>query len=167
MNSLVSFLIFCQALGAGIGTFTAMWSEFAYIRAMRDGKIDTAERAHLLVIGNGLRFGMMLLLLSSLGLVITAFLLGGTLQPAMTVSYWTLIVLAFLIIGISWALSRKQISFMLGSAAVLTAWWLLAYLTLGLLPANSFGSAIALFVVFTAVVYVILYFVRLLALPKN
>ena len=47
MTTLTSFLVFCQALGASIGAFTAVWSELAYVRAMRDGKIDVAERAHL------------------------------------------------------------------------------------------------------------------------
>ena len=125
MAALVSFLVFCQALGASVGALTALWSEFAYVRAMRDGKIDVAERAHLDIIAKGLRFGMALLLLASLGLVIVAYVVRAIPQPALTPSYWTLIVLALLVIGVSLALSRRRISFTLGSAIVFTAWWLL------------------------------------------
>jgi len=163
MASLILFLLFCQALGACVGVFTAIWGELAHIRAMRDGKIDTAERAHLRVIAHGLRFGMTLLLLASFALVVIAYTLHWTPQPALTASYWTSIALALLIIVVSWALSRRRISFPLGSAAALTAWWLLAYLTLGQLPMYSFGSVIALYVVLTAVIYVVLHCIRLLA----
>ncbi len=164
MNTLILFLVFCQAFGALVGASTAIWGEIAHIIAMRDGKIDIAERAHLRIIGNGLRFGMTLLLLASFVLVAISYSLHGTVQPAMTASYWVFMTLALLIIGISWALSRRNISFALGSTAAFTAWWLLAYLALGQLPALSFGGAIALYIVLSAVMYAIFHYIRLLAL---
>lgn len=167
MTALVSFFIFCQALGAFIGAFAAVWGELAYIRAMRDGKIDAAERAHLHVIGHGLRFGMSLLLLASLGLVIVAYAKHAALQPALSASYWIVIVLALLVIGISWALSRQRISFAFGSAIAFTAWWFLAYLTLGWIPPLSFGAAVAFFVIATAIFYALLQYARFLALHKT
>jgi hypothetical protein len=167
MNALVSFLIFCQALGASVGAFTAVWSEIAYIRAMRDGEINAAERAHLRIIARGLRFGMTLLLLSSLGLVIANFALHAAFQSALSTSYWTSVMLAFLIIGTSWALSRHRISFALGSAISFTAWWFLAYLTFGQLPALSFGATVAFLAVATALFYVVLKSARFFALRKK
>ncbi|MCX6786568.1 MAG: hypothetical protein NTU85_01975 [Candidatus Kaiserbacteria bacterium] len=166
MNTLVLFLIFCQAFGAFVGVLTSFWGEISYILAMRDGKIDAAERTHLRIIGNGLRFGMTLLLLSSLALIIVSYTLHGALQPAMTASYWIFISFAFLIIGISWFLSRKNISFVLGSAVLLTAWWLLVYLTLGQLSI-SYGAAAALFIVLAAVVYAVLCLIHFLALHSK
>ena len=163
MTTLVSFLVFFQALGASIGAITAVWSELAYIRALRDGRIDGAERAHLGVIAKGLRFGMTLILLASLGLVIAAYVSRSALQPALTPSYWTLVVVAILIISISWALSRRRISFALGSAIIFTGWWFLAYLTFGWLSPLSFGSAVALLVVAIAVIYALLHYIRMLA----
>jgi len=162
MTTLILFLLFCQTLGAFIGAFTAVWGELAYIRAMRDGHIDKAEGAHMHIIARGLRFGMTLLLLASFGLVISAFLIHDPVQPVMTAGYWTLITLSILIIILSWALSRRFISFSLGSAAALAAWWLLAYLTLDRLPV-SYGVAIALYIVITAVLAIVLRFIRLLA----
>ena len=67
MDTLVSFLFFCQALGALGGALAAVWGEASYIRAVRAGHLDRAERAHLDAIAKGLRFGMVLLLLASLG----------------------------------------------------------------------------------------------------
>ena len=167
MIALIFFLIFCQAFGACIGAFAALWGEVAYIIAMRDGKISVAEHAHLRAIGNGLSFGMTLLLLASLGLVIISFTLQGALQPALTASYWILITLSLLIVVVSWALARRQISFVAGSAILFTAWWFLAYLTLGLLPMISFGAAAALFVVLVAVFYAMLYYARFFASHKK
>ena len=160
MTATISFLLFTQALGACTGAFTAVWGELAYMRAMRDGRIDGAERAHLHIIAHGLRFGMTLLLLSSFGLVIVAYLLRAASQPALTPTYWTLIVLSLFVILVSWALSRRHISFTLGSAAVFSAWWFLAYLTLGWLPPLSLGASVAFFVVATALFYVVLRLAR-------
>ncbi len=167
MPTLVFFLVSLQALGAAIGALSVIWSEITYIRAMRDGALDVAERAHLRVIASGLRFGMFLLLLSSLGLVIAAYVLKATAQPALTASYWTVIILSLLIIGVSWALSRRLISFALGSAAIFTGWWFLAYLTFGWLPPLSFGAAVAFYVVATAIFYALLAAARYLSLRKS
>ncbi len=165
MNALILFLVFCQALGALVGAVTAVWSEMAYVRAVRDCRVDAAERRHLDVIAHGLRYGMTLHLLASFGLVVAAYMSMNALQPALTPSYWTLIALALIIISVSWALSRKHISFPLGSASIFTAWWFLVYLSFGWLPL-SFGAAAMSFIVATAIFYGLLYYARLLAAPK-
>lgn len=167
MTAFISFILFCQALGALIGAYTTIWGELAYIRAMRDGKIDHAERAHLRVIAHGLRFGMTLLLISSFTLVIVAYLSHSVLQPAFTSTYWTLVAFSLIIVYVSWALSRKQISFPLGSAIAFTAWWFLAYITIGWMPSLSFGATVAFFVVATGIFYAILEYARMLAHHKR
>jgi len=167
MTALISFIVFCQTLGALIGASTAVWSELAYLRAMRNGKIDVAERAHLRIIAHGLHFGMTLLLLSSLALVIAAYIAHLSPQPAVTTSYWVLTLFASIIIYASWALSRNRISFALGSAIAFTAWWFLVYLALGWIPLISFGATIAFFVVATAIFYAILGYTRMLATDKK
>ena len=167
MTTFTSFLIFCQVIGAFTGACTAIWGEFAYIRAMRDGEIDVAERAHLRIIAKGLRFGMLTILLSSFGLVVTAFLTQTYPQPALSPEYWTVVALALLITGISWALSHKHVSFAFGSAIVFTGWWFLAYLTMGWLSPLSFGGAVALYVVATGIFYAVLQYVRFLVLDSG
>ncbi len=160
MTALVPFLVFCQALGALGGACMAVWGELAYVRARRDGKIDVAERAHLDALAHGLRFGMTLVLLASFGLVIEAYRSGSSGQPALTTSYWTFILLALLIIVLSWLLSKRALSFALGSAAIFTGWWFLAYLALGWMPGLSFGAAVAIYVIATAVVFGWLHYLR-------
>ena len=166
MIAFIAFIIFCQALGALIGAFAVIWGELAYLRAMRDGRIDHAERAHLHAIAHGLRFGMTLLLLASLALIIVEYLAHAAVQPGLTPGYWMLMAFAALVVYVSWALSRGRISFALGSAIAFTGWWFLAYLTLGLLPPLSFGATIGFFVVATAIFYAILQYARMLALHK-
>lgn len=163
MTALVTFLVFCQTFGASAGALISIWSEFAYIRAMRDGQLDSAEKAHLKIIASGLRFGMTIMILASFGLVVTSYVSHDAVQPALTQAYWTLLVLALIIIGISWALSRHRVQFAFGSAVIFTSWWFLAYLTLGWLSPISFGSAVALLVVATAVIYALLHYIRMLA----
>lgn len=167
MSDLASLLILSQALGALVGAASAVWGEIAYVRAMRDGRVDAAERAHLHSIANGLRFGMTLTLLASFALAVVAYTAHTALQPALMESYWILIVLSLLIISVSWALSRRRISFALGSAVVFTGWWFLAYLTLGQMPSLSFSAAAAFFVVATAIFYALLRYARLLAVPNQ
>ncbi|MDP1690129.1 MAG: hypothetical protein Q8L52_02940 [bacterium] len=166
MELLASLLVIAQALGATVGALSSVWGELAYIRALRDGTIDDAERAHLDAIARGLRFGMLLLLLSSLALVVLSFILRTNVQSALSPTYWTLIVLALLIIGVAWALSRAHISFPLGSATLFTAWWFLFFLTFGKFPALSFGAAAAFFVVATGIFYGLLQYSRFLILRK-
>ena len=167
MATFISLILFCQILGAFIGAGATIWGELSYIRALRDGEVDRAERAHLRVIAHGLRFGMTLLLLSSFALVVVAYLLRVQTQPALTPSFWSLMVVALLVIYVSWALSRRRISFTLGSALVFTAWWFLAYLTIGWMPQLPFMATLAFGVVATSIFYGILQYARMLAHPSR
>ena len=110
---------------------------------------------------------MMLALLASLGLVILAYLRHAMLQPALTSGYWIFVALALGVIYLSWAISRRRISFVLGSAAAFTAWWFLAYLSLGFLSGISFGAAVALYVVAAAVFYALLRYAHFLIIPPG
>ena len=166
MADLVFLLVFLQALGAAAGFFMTVKGEIAYVRAMRDGKIDRAERAHLDHLAAGLRFGLSILLLSSLGLVILAYLVQGVPQPALTANYWALVLLALLVVYVAWALSKNRISFGLGSAVAFTGWWFLMYFAFGLMPQLSFGAFVAFFVVATGVFYGLLQAVRYFALHR-
>ena len=163
MDILLPLLVFMQALGAVVGVVYAILAELAWMAAVKDGRLDRAERVHLTHLANGLRFGMASILISSFGLVVIAYFKHG-MQPAETASYWTMILLAVLVVGLSWALSRKKIPFALGSAAIFTGWWFLALLVLGQVPEMNFGSALAFYAVATSVFAGILYYSRMLIL---
>ncbi len=167
MISLIFFLMFCQALGAFTGAFSAVWSELSYVRAIRDGRVDHAERMHLDALARGLRWGMSLLLLSSFGLVVVSYLVQATTQPALTTQYWLLIMLGLLVTAAAWALSQKHLSFKLGSAIAFTGWWFLVFITLGQMPPLSFGATVGFFVVATAIFYALLHYARLLLTHKK
>ncbi len=167
MNALTVALVCVQALGAFIGAMTAVLAEFAYIRALQDGHLDRAERHHIDALARGLYVGMSLLLTASLGLVILAYQTGASVQPALTASYWSFVALALLVITVSYQRSRGRISFSLGSAAVFTAWWFLAYLALGQLPLLSFGASIACYVIATGFFYGLLHMTRHMMTPQG
>jgi hypothetical protein len=147
MNELLITFTLIQAVGALIGAGGSIFAEIFYVRAIQDGTIDDAERAHLQIIAEGLRWGMFTLLTGSIGLVLTDFVYVVPVQPALTTAYWVQMVLALAIIFFSWALSRHWVSFTMGSSAVFSGWWFMALLVFGRLPAMSFGASIALYVV--------------------
>lgn len=167
MDPYIAFLVFCQTLGAFVGACSAVWAELAYVRAARNGRISVAERAHLSAIGQGMRYGMTAVLLSSVGLVTAAYFLHAEAQPALTASYWTFVVLSSLVIGVTWALSRGRIPFGVGAAIVFSGWWYLAFLTLGRLPPLSLGASLAVYAVATGLLFGILQYVRMLVVPKK
>ena len=167
METLAGLLLLVQALAALLGALSTVWGEFAYVRAIGDGRVDAAELAHLNATARGLYFGMTLLLLSSLGLVVLAYLTDASLQPAQTASYWSFIAVALLVTLLAWGRSRGHIPFSLGSAAIFTGWWFLTYLAFGQLPLRSFGAAIALYVVATAILYGALRLIRYLMISKG
>lgn len=167
MAALITFLVLCQALGAFVGAGAAIWSEFSYLYALRGGAIDAAERAHLRVLGHGMRYGLVLLLLSSFGLVVAAYLLRMSEQPAVTAQYWATVLLGLLIVYVAWALAHRHLSFSSGSALTFSAWWFLAYLAIGLVPPLSFAAMTAFFVVATGVFYGILQYARMLVRPAH
>ncbi len=160
MLALTYLLVLLQALGAGIGAGMAVWAELAYIRAARDGNIDEAEAAHLRHIARGLRYGMLLVLLSSLGLVVLSYVAQSVVPPALQSSYWTLMVLSLVVIIVSWALSRKRLSFALGSATLFAGWWSLVFLATGQIPPLAFGASIGFFIVATVLFYGLLHLTR-------
>jgi hypothetical protein len=160
METLIVFFVILQAVGAILGAGGSVWGEVSYFQAIRDGRIDRAERAQLAVIARALRWGMLLLLVSSIALVLIAFIIESPFQPATTASYWSLMTLAFAVIWASWALSRRRAAFWLGSAIVFTGWWVLALLALGRLPLLSYGATLAFFVVACAIIAGVLAYIR-------
>ena len=167
MQTAILVFAVLQAVGAIVGALSAVWGEIAYVRARKDGAIDQAERAHLDALARGLRIGMSVVLLSSFVLVVLAYMSGELAQPALTTNYWMLMALSLLVMYVSWALSRRRITFALGSASAFAAWWFIAYLTIGFIPSMSFGAAVALYVVAVGVFYALLRYARFLLVSSS
>ncbi len=167
MEALFALLAFTQAIGALIGAGGGVFAELYYFRAMKDGRVDEAERSHMRVLATTLRIGMIVVLLSSISLVILDFVYLRHPQPALTATYWTQMLIAIGVIVASWALSRKRISFVWGSAIVFTGWWYLACLSLGQMPLMSLGSALALYLVSTVIMAGLLSYARMMSKPAD
>ncbi len=88
---------------------------------------------------------MSIVLLSSFGLVVVAYGDQTSPQPVLTTSYWLLMISSFIIIGASWAMARQVLTVTRGSIVAFTAWWFLAFLTLGQMPITSFSASLASF----------------------
>lgn len=160
MDLLFTLFAMIQAAGAVVGAGGSVFAEVFYFEAIRDGRIDEGERAHLRTVAEALRWGMILLLVGSIGLVILNFAYITPVQPALTSAYWLQMFLAFVVIAFSALLSRGRVSFTLGSAAVFTAWWLITFLAFGQLTSLSFGEGIAFFVVALAIIAALLSYMR-------
>ena len=162
MNTLTLLFTLMQAAGAVVGAGGSVFAELFYLRAVKDGAIDEAERAHLSTVAGALRIGMLIYLIGSVGMVIMSFAYLTPLQPALTHTYWIQAGLVFAILFFAWALSRKLVSFTVGSAGVFAGWWFITFLVFEKLPAITFGAAVGIYLVATAVVAAFLYYVRTL-----
>ena len=162
MEMLTTALVLAQAAGAVVGAGGAIFAELSYFRVMKDGVIDSAERAHLVILARSLRWGMFVVLGSSVGLVIIAFASDAPIQPALTSAYWTLMTITLAVILSSWALSRRKVSFVIGSAVAFTGWWFITLLSFAQFPPMSFGASLALYIVAVAIIGVVLAYARML-----
>ena len=160
MSALVILFTALELCGALIGAAFSIRAEYAWLKAMRDGHIDRAERAHLDEIADGLRYGMVLLVVSSIALVFLSYASGAPLQPATTGTYWSMMTVILVIVIAAWAHSHEWIGFSLASAAVFSGWWFLLYLIIGFVPSVSFGELVGAFIASTILLYAILYGAR-------
>ncbi len=149
-----------QLMGAVVGAASAVLAEVWYLEALRDGKVTRKENKHIAVATHGLRFGMSLVLLSSLGLLVTDYLLGGGRSAVLTPSYGALFGIIVLIFAISWTMSKRPKTFAWGSLVTFSAWWFMVYLTLGALPIDSLVAAAGIFLGTLLLLSVILHSAR-------
>src|SRR3989338_4994025 len=135
MNTLTLLFTLMQDAGAVVGAGGTVFAELFYLRAGKDGAIDEAERAHLSTVAGALRVGMLIFLIGSVGMVIMSFAYLTPLQPALTHTYWIQAGLVFAILFFAWALSRRLVSFTVGSAGVLAGSGVIPFLLFFNLPA--------------------------------
>lgn len=160
MSALTAFFVYTQALGALGGALAAVWGEIVYVRAVEDDCVTTAERTQLHVVAASLRYGMGMMLISSLALVVISYHSGAALQPALTGSYWLFMVLALGVVYIAKRMSEGRMAHLTGTAVLFATWWFLAYLSFGLVPALPFGALVALYLFASVVLFGVLQYVR-------
>jgi len=160
MDALIDVAVLVQAVSAVVGAGGAVVGEISYFRAIGDGRIDAAEAAHLAVIARVLRYAMSGLLIASFVLVVSAYVRASSVPPAVTSGYWMQTLLAVVIIWSTWALSRRRVTFAVGAGTAFSAWWFIALMNLGQVPALSFGALLMYYIVASIIIVAVLYYLR-------
>ncbi len=159
--ALIQLAILTNVIGALLGTAFTTYAEIYYTIAASDGRIDHHERKYLRHLFRGLRFGMTLVLLSGIALIVLEYLVPSGQQAVLASPFWMLETLIFLVLILGRQLSEKRVTWWLGSAGVLSAWWMILLIDFGVF--NQFGYLIlvSLYVLTTLVVAGILGYIRM------
>jgi hypothetical protein len=157
---LIPALAALNTLGALVGTGMTTYAEIFYTHAVSDGEIDHHERKYLRRLFRGFTFGMTLVLLSDLVLIVLEYLIPNAPQAVLTAPFWSLQILTVLILLLGWLLSKRRIMWWLGSAAVLSAWWILLGIDLGTFNSSGYLELLFNYVLVTALFAALLSFLR-------
>jgi hypothetical protein len=149
---LINIFLALDTIGALIGAGSVTFAEIFYTTAAADGVIDHHERKYLRHVYHGLTYGMVLVLFSGLALVILEYLVPNAPQTALAGPFWALETLTIAVLFFAELLSHKQTSWWLGSAAILTCWWMILLINLGVF--SSYNFSVILFVAILATLLV-------------
>jgi hypothetical protein len=158
---LISIFSALNALGAIIGTAFVTWGEIFYTRAAADERIDHHERKYLRHLFRSMKFGMLLVLISSVALVVLEYLVPTAPETVLTSPFWALQTFVWLILILGWLLSKDRVAWWFGSAAILVAWWMIVLIDFGFLDSYTYLVLIAAYVVVTFVLAGLLGYVRI------
>jgi hypothetical protein len=134
---LISAFGLLHTLGAVIGTAFTTFAEAFYTRAAADDRISHHERKYLRRMFRGLKFGMLLVLCSGIGLIVCEYLVPSAPETVLTAPFWAFQTLTYVVIILGWLLSKDKAPWWFSSAAILVGWWMILLIDLGLL--NPFG----------------------------
>ncbi len=125
MPTLIFVIALIHALGAGIGAAGITFAEVRYLKAVADGNIDTHERDYIRTTFWALRWGMAIVLLSSIALGIVQYQLPGAPQAVLAVSFWASTTIALVIILAGYALAKGIMPWSIASALGFAGWWMI------------------------------------------
>lgn len=162
-SSLIPLAGALHTLGAVIGAAFVTYAEIFYTFSASDGKIDHHERKYLRHLYRGLKFGLVLVIVSATALIVLEYLVPDAPQDVLLAPFWFLQTLTILILVYGWRLSKGREAWWIASAAILTAWWMMVAIDFGYL--NSFGYVMLamLYVLVTFIAAGILHYIRVLA----
>jgi hypothetical protein len=135
LAALGTVLVGIHALGALVGAGGVTFAEVAYSKAIADGKIVERERDYFHRSYWALRWGMTTVLLSGIALIVVQYLLPDSPEAVLYAPLWMQNSLALIITASAWFMTRKYISWWLGSSIAFAGWWMLLILdAFALLP---------------------------------
>lgn len=115
-----------HTVGTLVGAGGIAFAEFFYTKAVADGYVDRKERRqYLKALLWPLRWGMGLVLLSSIMISLTEYSMPDLTQSVMSSGFWTELSLAVVIIVATWLMVKSRLPLWLGSSSVLIGWWML------------------------------------------
>lgn len=116
-------LVAVHGLGAALGAGGALFAEIFYAKATADGRLDHREREWFRSTFFALRWGMTLVLASGILLVFIQYFLPDSPERIVHQGLWIQNILALVVLGFAYFLSRRRISWQFGAAAVFAGWW--------------------------------------------
>ena len=166
-DSLINLFATLHTLGAILGVGTVTFAEIFYTTAASDGIIDHHERKYLRELFHGLRFGMILVLLSGVALVVLEYLVPDAPQLVLEAPFWALMTCTVIVIGLSSMLVQKTAPWRIASSGILVGWWFILLLDLGYMNSLGYVSCMLLYVLTSAVVTAILGYAQMLLKKKT
>ncbi len=163
-TDLVFIFATLTSLGAALGAVGITMGELFYTRAAADGKIETCEKEYIRATFWTLRYGMSLVLISSIAQIVTQYFAIDAPQDVLTPAFWFSLISALCVIFAGWGIARNRIPWWLGSAIGFTGWWTIFVLTAWRNLPYSFFTLLITFVIGTAVVAGLFSAIRSLAM---
>jgi hypothetical protein len=156
----IAFFVALHTLGAIIGTGYTTYAEIFYTRAAADDRIDHHERKYLRHLFRGLKFGMVLVLISGVVLIVLEYLVPNAPEDVLASPFWALQTFTYLIIALAWMLSKKKMSWWFSSAAILVGWWMILLIDFGVLNAYNYIQILLAYIFVSFIVAGLLGYVR-------
>ena len=166
-DSLITFFATLHTFGAIIGVATVTFAETFYTAAARDGIIDHHERKYLRQLFHGLRFGMILVLLSGVALVVLEYLVPDATQLVLEAPFWALMTLTLIVIGFASMLVSKTTPWRVASSGILVGWWFILLLDLGYMNSLGYINIMLLYVLASVLIAGVLGYAQVLLKKKS
>lgn len=154
-----TFIIFLHVAGTILGVGGATVAEVQIHKALKDGSVSADEGALLHGTYRVLRVGMLLIIISVLGMLWHHYT-NDTLGRLLNEKVWFKEFLFLIIIINAVSISNRWVPLWLGAAISFTGWWMATILGVaGRLP-YSFWSYVLTFIIATVCVAGILHFIK-------
>jgi hypothetical protein len=122
MEAALPVLALVHTLGAALGAAGVTFAEILYLKASADGRIDRRERDYVRAAFWALKWGMGVVLLSSIALIFAQYAAGGA-QLVLMPAFWASLTLALVILLCGYELSKKRIPWAVATGFGFAAWW--------------------------------------------
>lgn len=169
MTALIPLLYGLHLIGCALGVAGITFAEMLYLKASRDGRIDSREKEYIRSTYWAMKWGLSITLVA--GLVLTALqyqlAVPAQAQAVMYAALWMQDALAFVVIFSGWALAMRALPWWLATALAYSAWWMMLMLHAWQTIPLSFLSLAFLYVIFAGAAAIVLGYLRTIFHPDR